>query len=129
MAVVPVERGDVVWVCLVGALGVEKKGHDPNDPLSERPCLVVQNNGGNAGSPLTIVAPITDAGAYKGYPAQVQVPASELGPGGKDSVVECGHIRSIDRDHRINAARGVVAHLPASRMESVDKALEASLGL
>lgn len=122
MATVLLRRGDVVWVDLHGAVGGEK--HD------RRPCLVVQNDGGNRGSPLTIVAPITDADKqFKGYPQQVLVNASELGPGAKDSVIECGHLRSIDRDARIDASGAVWCHLNDELMTKVDKALPASLAL
>lgn len=121
MAKLAIKRGDVVVVDLVGAIGVEKQ--------KVRPCVVVQNDGGNAGSPLTIVAPLTDATAYKGYPMQVIVEAHELGAGGKQSVVECGHVRTIDRDYRIEYDQGVVAHLSDETMRKVDAALKSSLGL
>jgi mRNA interferase MazF len=121
MAKLAIRRGDVVLVDLVGAIGVEKR--------KVRPCVVVQNDGGNAGSPMTIVAPLTDVGAYKGYPMQVVVDARELGPGGKESVVECGHLRAIDRDYRIEYDQGVLAHLADDTMRKVDAALMASLGL
>ncbi len=118
---VPLNRGDVVFVDLRGAEGGEKQG--------PHPCLVVQNDGGNRLSPLTIVAPITDARQFKGYPQQVRVGAKDLGPNGKDSVVECGHIRSIDRDARIDDTKGVWCHLPEGVMSQVDKALRSSLAL
>ena len=78
---------------------------------------------------MTIVAPITDAQQFKTYPQQVIVEATELGPAGKRSVIECGHLRTIDRDLRIDQARGVTAHLSAATMAKVDKALRSSLGL
>ena len=91
METVRLRRGDVVYVDLRGAVGGEKQG--------SRPCVVVQNDGGNRRSPLTIVAPITDAvGQSKLYPQQVFVHASDLGPGAKDSIIEGGHLRSIDQD-------------------------------
>ena len=96
-APIPIARGDIISVDLQGAQGGEK-GNDATS--GARPCVVVQNNGGNGGSPLTIVAPITDAGQYKGYPQQVEVTAAELAaiaPTAKDSIVECGHLRTIDR--------------------------------
>jgi mRNA interferase MazF len=114
-------RGDVVFVDLSGAIGNEKQGWHP--------CLVVQNDGGNRASPLTIVAPITDARQYKGYPQQVPVEGRDLGLGGKDSVIECGHVRSIDRDARIDDARGVWCHLSQGVLARVDDALRASLAL
>lgn len=116
-----IRRGDVVYVDLRGAVGVEKQ--------KSRPCVVVQNDGGNRASPLTIVAPITDYDQHKGYPQQVVVEAAELGMGAKRSVIECGHLRSIDRDERIDEARGVIAHLSDRTMTEVDRALRSSLGL
>ncbi len=114
-------RGDVVFVDLAGALGAEKQG--------VRPCVVVQNNGGNRASPLTIVAPITDARQAKGYPQQVSLAASDLGLGGKDSVVECGHLRAIDRDSRIADESRVWCQLSDDLMKRVDAAIRASLAL
>lgn len=123
MPQIEIARGDVVQVDLSGAIGGEKQ----NDRLSGlRPCVVVQNNGGNRGSPLTIVAPLTDDAQYKGYPQQVKVTAAELGPWGKDSIIECGHLRSIDRDRRIKQNLGPVAE---GVMDRVDAALKSSLGL
>lgn len=121
MPAVPIRRGDVVYVDLAGAIGVEKQ--------KTRPCVVVQNDGGNKASPMTIVAPITDEDQFKGYPQQVIVEATELGPGGKRSVIECGHLRTIDRDRRIDQTRGVTAQLSAGTMAKVDNALRSSLAL
>lgn len=118
MPKVAIQRGDVVLVDLRGAEGVEKKG--------KRPCLVVQNNGGNAKSPLTIVAPITGEDQYKGYPTQVKISAAELGEGGQDSIVECGHLRTIDRDARIDHK---LTSLAPDVMARVDAGLKASLAL
>jgi mRNA-degrading endonuclease toxin of MazEF toxin-antitoxin module len=78
---------------------------------------------------MTIVAPITDEDQFKGYPQQVIVEATELGPAGKRSVIECGHLRTIDRDRRIDQARGVTAHLSVGTMAKVDNALRSSLAL
>jgi mRNA interferase MazF len=121
-----VRRGDIVLVDLKGAVGGEKM----NDKLSgSRPCVVVQNDGGNRGSPLTIVAPITDADQYKEYPQQVQVAAEELsvvGAGAKNSIIECGHLRSIDRDARIIKNCGAIA---SGVLPRIDAALKSSLGL
>lgn len=123
-AAIPLQRGDIVLVDLQGAIGGEKKN---DGAINARPCIVIQNDVGNKFSPLTIVAPLTDAKQFKGFPVQVEVSAAELGPGAdKGSVVECGHIRSIDRDQRIKKHLGKLA--PAA-MERVDLALKASLGL
>lgn len=121
LVTVVVRRGDVVWVDLAGAQGTEKQ--------KKRPCVVVQNDAGNARSPLTVVVPLTDVKAYREYPMQVFIPAEQLGEGLKDSIVDCGHIRSIDKARRIDARRGVVAKLPAETMQKIDAALRATLGL
>ena len=118
---ISVRRGDVVWVDLRGALGAEKQ--------KKRPCVVVQNDTGNLRSPLTIIVPLTDTKAWRSYPQQVFVEAAELADGLKDSVVDCGHVRSVDKAARIDAARGVVAHLSDATMKKVDDALRASLGM
>lgn len=121
---IDVKRGDIIEVDLDGATGVEKK----NDPRSgARPCLVVQNDVGNRYSPMTIIVPITDAGQFKILPVQVLVSASELGfSGSKDSVVECGHVRTIDGDARVKRHLGSVND---EVMRRVDQALAVSVGL
>lgn len=116
-----VTRGDVIWVDLAGARGAEKQ--------KKRPCVVVQNDTGNSRSPLTVVVPLTDAKAWRQYPMQVLVPESELGESFKDSVVDCGHIRSVDKAQRIDSRRGVVARLSPETMRRIDDALKATLGL
>lgn len=118
MAAIRITRGDVVVADLRGAEGTEKQ--------SKRPCVVIQNDTGNQNSPLTIVAPITDQRQDKSLPVQVAVPAAELGPDGKDSVIELGHIRTIDRDQRIER---VVSRVSDATMAKVDAAIKVSLGL
>lgn len=78
---------------------------------------------------MTIVVPITGLDQYEGYPLQVVVKAHELGPGGEDSVIECGHLRTIDRRIRIDADRGVLVHLTDETMSKVDGALRSNLAL
>ncbi|MBM4415212.1 MAG: type II toxin-antitoxin system PemK/MazF family toxin [Chloroflexi bacterium] len=122
MPQLPLQRGDVVYVDLGGAVGTEKQ--------NRRPCVVVQNDDANRASPLTIVVPITDADKqFKGYPQQVFVPASELGVGAKNSVIEGGHLRAIDREAHIDASVGVWWHLSDEPIARVDAALRASLAL
>lgn len=115
------ERGDVVWVDLRGAIGAEKQ--------KTRPCVVVQNNVGNSRSPLTVVVPITNGDTWRGYPHQVMVYAGELWDGAVDSVIDTGHIRSIDKDSRISSGAGVLCRLDETRMIQVDRALQSLLGL
>ncbi len=116
------KRGDIILVDLSGAMGGEKM----NDAkINGRPCVVVQNDRGNAVSPLTIIAPITGTDQFKNLPVQVLVTAAELGPGGSDSVVECGHVRTIDL-RRVLKQLGTLT--PAA-MQRVDKALKISLSV
>jgi mRNA interferase MazF len=121
MTALEIKRGDVVNVDLRGAEGGEKQG--------VRPCVVVQNDGGNRGSPMTIVVPLTDVAQFKGYPHQVRISAAELGPGGKESVAECGHLRTIDREKRIVGKEVVLTALAVEVMTRVDVGLRASSGL
>lgn len=120
---IPLERGDIVEVDLSGAVGGEKQNHAVS---GTRPCVVVQNQKGNLYSPLTIVVPLTDVAQFKNLPVQVQVSAAELGAGGKDSVAECGHVRTIDRDARI---KRVLGKIDPAALARVDSALGVSLGL
>lgn len=78
---------------------------------------------------MTIVAPITDEAQYKGYPQQVKVTAAELaaiGVTAKDSIVECGHLRSIDGAARIKENRGPMD--PAVLLR-IDAAVKKSPGM
>ena len=112
------KRGDIVMVDLRGSEGNEK--------LGTRPCIVVQNDVGNSVSPLTIVVPLTDARQDKRLPVQVGVLTADLPfSGSKDSVVECGHIRTIDKS-RISASLGCVSSVVLAR---IDSALRVSLSL
>ena len=114
-----VSRGDIVLVDLRGAEGSEKVGI--------RPCVVVQNDRGNFALPLTIVVPITDARSKPRNRVLVPVLSEELGGlDSKDSVIDCGQIRTIDAPIRISRKLGA---LPASVMKRVDRALAVSLGL
>ena len=122
MASIEISRGDVVLVDLSGAIGSEHQNHSSTDV---RPCVVVQNEGGNKASPVTIVAPITDLGSYKSYPQQVKATAEQV-HGVKDSIIHCGQLRTIDREQRIKKRLGRVAE---ELIPQIDKALKASLGL
>ena len=112
-----VERGDVVLVDFDPALG--------HEIAKARPAVIVQNDVGNQVAPTTIAVAIT---AYTPrnvtFPFCVEVP---LGSGGlaKRSVVNCAHIRSIDKV-RIRQRLG---SLPAGLMGQVDRALKVSLAL
>ncbi|WP_435197326.1 type II toxin-antitoxin system PemK/MazF family toxin [Natronomonas sp. EA1] len=112
-----VRRGDVVIVELDPTQGSEQRG--------TRPCLVVQNDVGNANAPTTIVVPFTTSFGDQLYPFEVLVPA-EAGPLREDSVALCSQIRTVSIDHRIRENLGSI---PAERLDEVDTALEYSLGL
>lgn len=110
-------RGDVIRVNLDPAIGSEPNKH--------RPCVVIQNDIGNKYSPITIVAPATDADKVtKPYPVDVPVPRGEGGLQ-KDSVIQCNLIRAIDERRIID----VMGKLKATTMARVDEALKISLAL
>jgi len=112
-----VRRGDVVIVELDPTQGSEQRG--------TRPCLVVQNDIGNANAPTTIVVPFTTSFGEQLYPFEVLVPAEECALR-KDSVALCSQIRTISIEHRISENIGSI---PQKRIDEVDTALEYSLGL
>ena len=121
---IPIRRGDVTDVDLKIALGAEKKN---GKKAGFRPCLVVQNDGGNKVSDRTIIVPLTDVVQFKELPVQVLVPAEHLNfAWSKHSVAECGHVRAIDGDARIKRRRGRASD---QVMVQVDEALHASLDL
>jgi mRNA interferase MazF len=112
-----VHRGDIVIVELDPTRGSEQQG--------TRPCLVVQNDVGNANAPTTVVVPLTTSFGEQLYPFEVLVPAEECALR-KDSVALCSQIRTISIEHRITENIGSI---PNERMDEVDTALEYSLGL
>lgn len=111
-------RGDVFDINLDPTKGAEIG--------KTRPAVVIQNNLGNKFSPITIIASITGAeNIEKPYPVMVFVKAGE---GGliKDSYIDCGQIRSIDKEARLVRKLGI---LDEDTMSKVDKALKLSLAL
>lgn len=111
------ERGDVVWVNLDPTVGSETG--------KARPCVVIQNDVGNAYSPATIVAVITSRKRLsRKYPVDVWV---EKGQGGLavPSIVLCDQIRTIDK-RRIRSKLG---RFGGPVMREVDKAVRISLAL
>ncbi|MGE5350512.1 MAG: type II toxin-antitoxin system PemK/MazF family toxin [Acidobacteriota bacterium] len=113
-----ISRGDVVDINLDPVLGSEIG--------KVRPGVVVQNNRGNQFSPMTIIAAITGAEHIR-TPLPVMVFIS-AGQGGltKDSYVDCGQIRSVDKESRIVKKRGT---LEETLMAEIDRALKISLAL
>lgn len=113
-----IRRGDVVLANLKGAIGTERNGKDIV-------CLIVQNDVGNKFSPMTIIVPLNDISQNKNLPVQVPITALERGNEGKDSVIECGQIRTIDKT-RISV---VISRLPERVMKKVDQAIKSSLSI
>ena len=112
-----VRRGDVVIVELDPTQGSEQRG--------TRPCLVVQNDVGNANAPTTIVVPFTTSFGEQRYPFEVLVPAEECALQ-EDSVALCSQFRTISIEYHITENLGAIPH---DRLAEVDTALEYSLGL
>ena len=107
-----------------GAKGAEKRN---DETARSRPCVVVQNDVGNRYSATTIVVPLTDTDQFKNLPVQVWADAAEINMTiKKDSIIECGHIYTIDGDERVLRVRGT---LSTSAMTRVDAALKVSLDL
>jgi mRNA interferase MazF len=109
-------RGDIFLVNLDPVVGAET--------AKTRPCVVIQNDIGNAKSPVTIVACITSQIPAKLYPTNVLILAKETGLD-KDSVVLLNQIWTVDK-RRLGAK---IAKIPEKKMLDVDAALRLSLDL
>lgn len=112
-----VHRGDIVIVELNPTRASEQRG--------TRPCLVVQNDIGNANAPTTIVVPFTTSFGDRLYPFEVLIEADES-PLSEDAVALCSQIRTVSIIQRITENIGSV---PADRMSEVDEAVAYSVGL
>ena len=113
-----VRRGDIYLVNLDPIIGAEIG--------KERPALIIQNDIGNAYSPVTIVAPIHSVKEIvKDSPVMVLIKSSESQLR-LDSYVDCGQIRTVDKHKRLIKKIG---NLSESQMHLVDKALRISLSL
>jgi len=116
--IVPLLRGDVYLVNLDPIVG-KKIGN-------AHPAVIIQNDIGNKFSPVTIIAPISCAKEItKPLPIMIFL---EKGEGGlkEQSYVDCGQIRTVDKDRRLITKFG---SLDKSKMLEVDKALRISLSL
>jgi mRNA interferase MazF len=111
-----INRGDIFWADLDPVKGSEQG--------KTRPVLVIQNDVGNAHSPVTIVACITSNLSRKDHPTNVCILAKETGLG-SDSVVLLNQIRTIDKTR----LKTKIGNIPAYRMLEVEEALKISLGL
>ncbi len=116
--VLPLLRGDVYLVNLDPVVGKEIG--------KARPALIIQNDTGNKFSPVTIIAPIS---SFKEItkPLPIMIPMQK-GEGGlsDDSYVDCGQIRTIDKENRLITKLG---SLTQDKLDEVKKALKISLSI
>jgi mRNA interferase MazF len=111
-----ISRGDIYFVKLDPVEGAEIG--------KTRPCVIIQNDVGNANSPVTIIACITSTLRDKKYPHDVDVTARETGLP-YDSRVLLNQIRTISKT-RLGDKMGTI---PDYRMREIDQALRVSLDL
>ena len=114
----PLLRGDVYLVNLDPIIGKEIG--------KARPAVILQNDIGNKFSPVTIIAPISSIKEItKPLPIMIML---KKGEGGlkEDSYVDCGQIRTIDKDKRLITKYGA---LDKFKMLEIDEALMISLSL
>jgi mRNA interferase MazF len=116
--VTPLLRGDVYLVNLDPIVGKEIG--------KARPAVIIQNDIGNKFSPVTIIAPISSIKEItKPLPIMIHL---QKGEGGlkEESFVDCGQIRTIDKEQRLITKFG---SLDREKMFDVDKAIKISLAL
>jgi mRNA interferase MazF len=111
-----VRRGEIYYADLSPVVGSEQGGL--------RPVLIIQNDIGNRYSPTVIVAAITSKIDKARLPTHIEIQAEEYGLT-KDSVVLAEQVRTIDK-RRLRERVGV---LPTEIMNSVDEALQISMGV
>jgi mRNA interferase MazF len=117
LSVLQVKRGQVYYANLEPVLGSETG--------KTRPVVIIQNDIGNAHSPTTIVAIITEYSEKKAsYPICVAV-GIEQGLK-KPSIINLAQLRTIDKRRLITPR---VADLPDATMAQIDRALKYSLSL
>lgn len=114
----PLLRGDVYLVNLDPIVGKEIG--------KARPSVIIQNDVGNKFSPVTIIAPISSVKEIT-KPLPIMIFLSK-GEGGlkEESYVDCGQIRTIDKDQRLIKKYGTLEKV---KMQEIDKALKISLSL
>lgn len=116
--IAPLLRGDIYLVNLDPIVGKEIG--------KARPAVIIQNDIGNKFSPVTIVAPISSVKEItKPLPIMISL---QKGEGGlkEESYVDCGQIRTIDKEQRLITKFG---SLDKTKMLEVDKAIKISLSL
>lgn len=116
--VLPLVRGDIYLVNLDPIIG--------NEIGKARPAVIIQNDIGNKYSLVTIIAPISSIKEItKPLPIMIEINKEESGLS-ENSYVDCGQIRTIDKEKRLIAKLG---SLNKSKMSEIDKALKISLSL
>jgi len=110
-----INRGDIFYADMIGAIGSEQSGL--------RPCVIISNNIGNTHSPCVIVALVTSKLDKPNLPTHVMLPA-DYGLSAK-SVILCEQIRTIDK-RRLKTFLG---SLPNNKIIEIDLALKVSLNL
>ncbi|MGD8782514.1 MAG: type II toxin-antitoxin system PemK/MazF family toxin [Ignavibacteria bacterium] len=88
--------------------------------------MIIQNDIGNKFSPVTIIAPISSVKEItKPLPIMILLSKGEGGLN-EECYVDCGQIRTIDKDQRLIKKYGT---LEKTKMQEIDKALKISLSL
>ncbi|WP_027725088.1 type II toxin-antitoxin system PemK/MazF family toxin [Tuberibacillus calidus] len=111
-----VKRGDVYFADLSPVVGSEQGG--------VRPVLIIQNDIGNRFSPTVVVAAITAQIQKAKLPTHVEIDAKKYGFD-RDSVILLEQIRTIDKQRLTDK----ITHLDEDMMNSVNEAIQISLGL
>lgn len=110
-----IKRGQIYYCDLSPVKGSEQGGL--------RPCLIVQNDKGNAHAPTTIVAVITSRKTKAKLPTHIWLSVTD---GFKvNSMVELEQLRTIDKS-RIKSYIGKVQE---GEQKLIDEALKISLGV
>ena len=110
-----VKRGDIWLVNLEPTIGAEIN--------KTRPCVIIQNDIGNAHSPFTIIAPLTTKKLE--VVRNFEVFVSKKAGIDADSKALLNQIRSIDKKRLMER----IGHVDDETMGIIDEAIKISLGL
>lgn len=111
-----ITRGDLILADVES-----KKGSEQG---KTRPCIVIQNDVGNAHAPTTIVAALSSSYSEI-YPTDVEIRA-EQEEVNRDTKAMLNQIFTIDKQKRIQKKFGKIT---GEKMKEIDEAIEISLGL
>jgi mRNA interferase MazF len=111
------KRGDIFLVRLDPVIGSEQGG--------TRPCIVVQNDKGNALAPTTLVVPLSANIPEIAYPFHVLLQPSETGLP-KPCIAKCEQIKVVAVEGRFVRRLGAVSKKALRRLE---KAILYELGI